>query len=208
MVAGNGVRLPERLVQRSSQHMVAQSGNHLSSHRSSPALPPIRNLHALGERPDDKFLSRANGHTHVANHGARDGDGLYASRGPLIYSQSHHRGNAYLSGTSSLPAEYSNYGQAEYQSTQRHGSYPGSYNGVEGDYGSNAMDESPHANFDSMSSGNRRRRGNLPKPVTDILRAWFHEHLDHPYPSEEDKQIFLVRTGLTIQQVRQRNGPV
>lgn len=48
---------------------------------------------------------------------------------------------------------------------------------------------------------NRRRRGNLPKPVTDILRGWFHEHLDHPYPTEEDKQAFAARTGLTINQV-------
>jgi len=50
-------------------------------------------------------------------------------------------------------------------------------------------------------SRNRRRRGNLPKEVTDILRVWFHEHLDHPYPTEEDKQAFASRTGLTINQV-------
>lgn len=54
---------------------------------------------------------------------------------------------------------------------------------------------------------NKRRRGNLPKPVTDILRAWFMEHLDHPYPSEEDKQTFMQRTGLSISQVSQ-NLPV
>ncbi|KAL1954943.1 hypothetical protein VTO42DRAFT_401 [Malbranchea cinnamomea] len=50
-------------------------------------------------------------------------------------------------------------------------------------------------------SRQKKRRGNLPKPVTDILRAWFHEHLDHPYPSEEDKQMFMTRTGLTISQI-------
>lgn len=47
----------------------------------------------------------------------------------------------------------------------------------------------------------KKRRGNLPKPVTDMLRAWLWEHLDHPYPTEEDKQIFMSRTGLTISQV-------
>ncbi|KAJ5549852.1 Homeobox transcription factor [Penicillium sp. DV-2018c] len=60
------------------------------------------------------------------------------------------------------------------------------------------------ANFGVMGEPSdpttRRRRGNLPKPVTDILRAWFHEHLAHPYPSEEDKQMFMTRTGLTISQ--------
>lgn len=63
----------------------------------------------------------------------------------------------------------------------------------------------PQANFgimgETIDPKTKRRRGNLPKPVTDILRAWFHEHLDHPYPSEEDKQMFMTRTGLSISQV-------
>ncbi|KAF3402853.1 Homeobox protein TGIF2LX [Talaromyces pinophilus] len=57
------------------------------------------------------------------------------------------------------------------------------------------------ASGDSLDSRGKRRRGNLPKPVTDVLRAWFHEHLDHPYPTEEDKQIFMSRTGLSISQI-------
>ena len=67
------------------------------------------------------------------------------------------------------------------------------------------MAHGQQANFgimgDSIDPKTKRRRGNLPKPVTDILRAWFHEHLDHPYPSEEDKQMFMTRTGLSISQV-------
>jgi hypothetical protein len=47
----------------------------------------------------------------------------------------------------------------------------------------------------------KRRRGNLPKSTTDILKGWFHEHLDHPYPSEEEKQILMCRTRLTMCQV-------
>lgn len=68
------------------------------------------------------------------------------------------------------------------------------------------MGHPQQANFgimgDPIDPKSKRRRGNLPKPVTDILRAWFHEHLDHPYPSEEDKQMFMTRTGLSISQVR------
>lgn len=68
------------------------------------------------------------------------------------------------------------------------------------------MTHPQQANFgimgDPIDPKTKRRRGNLPKPVTDILRAWFHEHLDHPYPSEEDKQMFMTRTGLSISQVR------
>jgi Homeobox KN domain len=54
---------------------------------------------------------------------------------------------------------------------------------------------------ESGEGRNRRRRGNLPKTITDILRAWFQDHLDHPYPSEEEKQMFIQQTGLTMNQV-------
>lgn len=47
----------------------------------------------------------------------------------------------------------------------------------------------------------RKRRGNLPKPVTDLLKAWFRAHQSHPYPSEEEKQLLMCQTGLTITQV-------
>ena len=47
----------------------------------------------------------------------------------------------------------------------------------------------------------KRRRGNLPKWVTDLLRTWFHEHLSHPYPDEQQKQDLMEQTGLTINQV-------
>ena len=33
----------------------------------------------------------------------------------------------------------------------------------------------------------RRRRGNLPKASTDVLKAWLFKHEDHPYPSEAEK---------------------
>ncbi|OQD64427.1 hypothetical protein PENPOL_c007G06898 [Penicillium polonicum] len=54
---------------------------------------------------------------------------------------------------------------------------------------------------DPIDPKTKRRPGNLPKPVTDILRHWLHEHLDHPYPSEEEKQMFMTRTGLSLSQI-------
>lgn len=47
-------------------------------------------------------------------------------------------------------------------------------------------------------SKQRKRRGNLPKETTDTLRAWFREHLHHPYPSEEEKQRLMKVTGLQM----------
>jgi hypothetical protein len=47
----------------------------------------------------------------------------------------------------------------------------------------------------------RKRRGNLPKDATRVLRQWFDEHLDAPYPGEEVKNQLCMRTGLQMSQV-------
>jgi len=47
-------------------------------------------------------------------------------------------------------------------------------------------------------SKQRKRRGNLPKETTDKLRAWFMAHLTHPYPTEDEKQKLMRRTGLQM----------
>lgn len=44
----------------------------------------------------------------------------------------------------------------------------------------------------------RKRRGNLPKETTDKLRAWFVTHLQHPYPTEDEKQELMEQTGLQM----------
>lgn len=46
-----------------------------------------------------------------------------------------------------------------------------------------------------------KKRGNLPKDTTDKLLAWFHSHLDHPYPTEEEKHKLMRQTGLQMNQI-------
>ncbi|KAK4074334.1 transcriptional regulator family: Homeodomain [Trichoderma harzianum] len=50
-------------------------------------------------------------------------------------------------------------------------------------------------------SKQRKRRGNLPKETTDKLRSWFHAHLTHPYPTEDEKQELVRQTGLQMNQI-------
>lgn len=50
-------------------------------------------------------------------------------------------------------------------------------------------------------TGDKRRRGNLPKSVTSILREWLNDHISHPYPSEYEKSLLLQQTGLTMSQL-------
>ncbi|ORZ23619.1 hypothetical protein BCR42DRAFT_344407 [Absidia repens] len=48
---------------------------------------------------------------------------------------------------------------------------------------------------------NKRRRGNLPKAVTAILRDWLSDHKKHPYPTEDEKDTLAGLTGLTLNQI-------
>lgn len=50
-------------------------------------------------------------------------------------------------------------------------------------------------------SSNKRRRGNLPKAVTAILRDWLSRHKKHPYPTEEEKASLATETNLNLNQI-------
>ncbi|KAJ4299804.1 homeodomain super [Kalmusia sp. IMI 367209] len=52
-----------------------------------------------------------------------------------------------------------------------------------------------------QNSFNRKRRGNLPKEATAILKKWFADHRDSPYPTEDEKMELMRKCGLTINQV-------
>ncbi|EAT89592.2 hypothetical protein SNOG_02861 [Parastagonospora nodorum SN15] len=47
---------------------------------------------------------------------------------------------------------------------------------------------------------NRKRRGNLPKESTNMLKQWFSQHRSQPYPTEDQKIELCNITGLTMNQ--------
>ncbi|KAL7934444.1 hypothetical protein V8C35DRAFT_28169 [Trichoderma chlorosporum] len=61
----------------------------------------------------------------------------------------------------------------------------------------------PYGELGAMAgeSKQRKRRGNLPKETTDKLRSWFISHLQHPYPTEDEKQELVRQTGLQMNQI-------
>lgn len=145
-------------------------------------LPPLRTLETALPSPVGRFEDRG-------------------------YDRGYDERTSYSSRSSALGAmphpPPSPYSQA--YNSPIHGSYQGYY-GVEHDgITRGPYPETKSTKYDPLGetgdSKSKKRRGNLPKPTTDILRAWFYEHLDHPYPSEQDKQMFMTRTGLTISQV-------
>ncbi|KAK2755042.1 hypothetical protein FQN54_006570 [Arachnomyces sp. PD_36] len=174
----------------------------------SPILPPIQDFKSLPERNlNQQGNPYSMGGRHSAfsqDHGgdpSREGDSFehkyhdpeFDRTGPQRY-----RGSA-----TPLQSIESRYTSPHYDSS-RYGQYNRPYRG-DLEYSPQHVNSPQSSNFgvlgDPVDPRNKRRRGNLPKPVTDVLRAWFLEHLDHPYPSEEDKQMFITRTGLTISQI-------
>ncbi|KAK4502840.1 hypothetical protein PRZ48_006266 [Zasmidium cellare] len=49
--------------------------------------------------------------------------------------------------------------------------------------------------------GKARKRSNLPKQSTEIMKTWFDQNITNPYPSEEQKAIFSNATGISMTQV-------
>ncbi|OTA32570.1 hypothetical protein BTJ68_06803 [Hortaea werneckii EXF-2000] len=49
--------------------------------------------------------------------------------------------------------------------------------------------------------GKTRKRSNLPKQSTEIMKTWFDENMSNPYPSEEQKALFSKATGISMTQV-------
>jgi len=47
----------------------------------------------------------------------------------------------------------------------------------------------------------KRRRGNLPKATTALLKDWLAQHRKHPYPTEEEKVGLSRQTRLSLQQI-------
>jgi hypothetical protein len=53
-----------------------------------------------------------------------------------------------------------------------------------------------------MSSGTPgKRRGNLPKESKEKLKQWLSMHVEHPYPTEEEKKDLAAEAGMTMGQV-------
>ncbi|EXJ89513.1 hypothetical protein A1O3_02580 [Capronia epimyces CBS 606.96] len=173
--------------------------------RESPSLPPIRDIGGYDSQyppPTSTYPPSYAAPSAVATHGSQETYSYTADR-PAYYDPVSRYGQGYP------PANRPSVGQVDYA---RYAPSPYEYRaGVAyqspygpADYASSPSGanhpSSPTVGMDT-DTRNRRRRGNLPRQITDILRAWFHEHLDHPYPTEEDKQAFMARTGLTIAQI-------
>ena len=203
-----------------AHHVQAEFGRHSQQYgvqRTNSNLPSIRDIHDHRENTahgysspyDMSMYSYGDGHGLGPSNGFSIESGHQARRPMPAYDSGRqvHQNYAHLNGHNTLAAiDQGKHIRGTYENSRGHTPYPVSY--VDSDYPQHLSNGSAYANLAALGDmGDRsriitKRRGNLPKPITDILRAWFYEHLDHPYPSEEDKQMFIARTGLSMSQVR------
>lgn len=78
------------------------------------------------------------------------------------------------------------------------------------DYSHMPPAQSPYASSSSHAAASvggttgstgTKKRGNLPREVTELLKAWILAHADNPYPTDEEKRMLCAQTGLTYVQV-------
>lgn len=172
---------------RRSSYASPSSSTSMASNKGSPVLPSIQQFQAPPHRGSVSDMAGARGMPPMYA-----GSEMAGARPPspprqLPYGHpAHHHHHPH-------PPAYVSMAPQE---------YIGPYGRMGPPHGSPGM--APYG-YDPMADygdgKQKRRRGNLPKAVTDILRQWFQEHMAHPYPTEEEKQALMHQTGLTMSQV-------
>ncbi|GMT07236.1 hypothetical protein PENTCL1PPCAC_29410, partial [Pristionchus entomophagus] len=52
----------------------------------------------------------------------------------------------------------------------------------------------------------RRHRRNFAKDTTDVMTRWFHENIEHPYYTDEEKNALAIEFNITVQQITNSLG--
>jgi len=60
---------------------------------------------------------------------------------------------------------------------------------------------SPNSDHGHMMGGGTKKRQNFPREVTQVLMDWLITHFDHPYPSEQEKEMLGQKLGLKVSQI-------
>lgn len=119
------------------------------------------------------------------SNGHEDGPSNYS---PQVGDPTTNR-SIHVNGTSHSSASHQNDKQSSSRSGNESGQQQPEFHIIDSNTGKHLVAEGP------------KRRGNLPKDVTSILRGWLTSHLGNPYPTEDDKMSLVAQTGLSMVQV-------
>ena len=190
---------------RGSYASTTSMNSHSTYREESPVLPPVSDMYELSQSEPSEHAAREQYSLPSITRGdERASSGTYQGRFPS-HQEYGNFGHSYSHTDPEFLSPSAN-DQLAHNSTQTARNYQ--YSGVQYLERPPYNNESGSANYLSFEAGgdygdskHKRRRGNLPKQVTDRLRNWFQEHVGHPYPTEEEKQMLMTQTGLTMSQV-------
>ncbi|KAI8938143.1 hypothetical protein NX059_005809 [Plenodomus lindquistii] len=187
---------------RPSQHATAQSVALEHHHRPSHSYPPpLSSMHA---NASSSTQARHHSSPVPASHApyshppalhslasqaayrrpSTQAEAVFERPRPGYYQESHPSGYSYERGP-----DY-HYGGPVYHGAP-HSAYETSYHDIR---------FQQHVGLDH-NAFNRKRRGNLPKDATNILKEWFAANRASPYPTEDQKILLCNRTNLSLNQV-------
>jgi hypothetical protein len=165
-----------------------------------PSLPSIHDLTYNQPFPTANTYGYGSSNT-----GYGDRSYTMKAEAPPYFEPTHRYAQSYSQINRPTPShmDYQKYPPSMYD-FNRGISYPAPYpmDYMPSPTGSHAPVSPTVSNEGGYSLGGRKRRGNLPKTITDYFKAWVMQNLEHPYPTEDDKHTFQAQTGLTSSQVR------
>lgn len=199
-------------VQASTPSNSAYAGHSPSGYRGSPYSSNSSDSRRRDEEyhtnlppPPPPYHGNSNGHPPYSETGSYP-NGRYDHYPPPPPTQ------AYLHSSAEVPRVYDH--RVAPPPVSSHGSYHQSpHQAPHHPY--SPLPPMPVGHYSSPDEPARKRRGNLPRWTTDIFKAWFLEHIAHPYPSEQEKNDLCVQTGCSMTQIsnwfinaRRRQTPV
>ncbi|KAL1311592.1 hypothetical protein AAFC00_001707 [Neodothiora populina] len=147
---------------------------------------------ARNEPPGDRGYSSHATHSRSPSIAvAGDGNPMYNHPASLQQSFPADHNRASL-----LPTSHNNVHREDYHFQPRLDT-PVNYNAAAYPY-SQAFFVPSHYDY---QNGKSRKRSNLPKQSTEIMKRWFDDNLQNPYPSEEQKRHFAAVAGINLTQV-------
>jgi hypothetical protein len=182
------------------------SGSYGPNHHR-PSLPFVPQSVPMGAHTRHQSSPIPQGHPQYQNHGAPAHHSVSGASGYTAHAVQYDRRSSYY------PEPHPPAHGQPYERTQSHTPYyapPQTYM-THGAYNPHVPPQA-YSNYTFQSalgvdqnSFNRKRRGNLPKEATAILKKWFADHRDSPYPTEDEKLDLCQRCGLTLNQVCQNH---
>ena len=195
-IVDNGIASYDPL--RTAQYEGAQSAELMHHHRSSLSYPVLAHSSvpptaSFGQQPSPSVPQVSTGYARQSRRQSIVSQAAYPPP-PVQHGTIYEERPGYYQAPQTASSAYSY--DRSHDSYYPQPPYPGS--SYENSYSDIRFHQ--HVGLD-QNAFNRKRRGNLPKEATNVLKEWFALNRASPYPTEDQKIELCTRTGLSLNQV-------